>query len=192
MIKIIIYKATNIKNGKIYIGLTTKTLEERIKHHKRDSLRMDTYFYRAIKKYGWEEGFTHEVLYEHLTQNEAEKMEIELIKQYNSTNKNFGYNHAHGGNYSGTPTEETKQKIREKLKGQKLSEETKKKMSISRSREKNGKAVKVGKFDVNGNLIQSWGCMTSASDDVGVSNKVIWRYCKKLSPDPKGFIWEYL
>ena len=41
-------------NGKIYIGLTTKTLEERVKYHERDSLRMDTYFYRAIKKYGFD------------------------------------------------------------------------------------------------------------------------------------------
>jgi len=31
----IIYKATNLINGKIYIGMTTKDLEHRVKIHKR-------------------------------------------------------------------------------------------------------------------------------------------------------------
>ncbi len=33
----IIYKATNLINDKIYIGLTTKSLEHRISVHKKDS-----------------------------------------------------------------------------------------------------------------------------------------------------------
>lgn len=48
----LIYKATNNINGKIYIGQTTKTLEERKKYHKRDSKRIDNLFYRAIRKCG--------------------------------------------------------------------------------------------------------------------------------------------
>ena len=83
MIKIIIYKATNIKNGKIYIGLTTKTLEERIKHHKRDSLRMDTYFYRAIKKHGFD-SFKWEVIDNSAKSiQELEDLEKYYIKKYN-------------------------------------------------------------------------------------------------------------
>ena len=40
----IIYKATNIINNKVYVGQSTISLEERMKYHKRDSLRIDTYF----------------------------------------------------------------------------------------------------------------------------------------------------
>ena len=39
----LIYKATNLINGKIYIGMTTKTLEHRVKVHKRDSQRLRQY-----------------------------------------------------------------------------------------------------------------------------------------------------
>ena len=99
MIKIIIYKATNIKNGKIYIGLTTKTLEERIKHHKRDSLRMDTYFYRAIKKHGFD-SFKWEVIDNSAKSiQELEDLEKYYIKKYNCfNNKKVGYNSLSGGN----------------------------------------------------------------------------------------------
>ena len=34
----IVYLATNMINNKKYVGITTKTLEHRIKIHKRDSL----------------------------------------------------------------------------------------------------------------------------------------------------------
>lgn len=50
----IIYKATNKINGKVYIGQSHKSLEERMRRHKNDSIRQDSYFYRAIRKYGWE------------------------------------------------------------------------------------------------------------------------------------------
>lgn len=48
----IVYKATNTNNNKVYIGITTKTLEHRMKIHKKDSKRKDTYFYKAIRKHG--------------------------------------------------------------------------------------------------------------------------------------------
>lgn len=49
-----IYKITNIKNEKIYIGLTFFTIEQRWKTHLKDSKYVDNKFYRALKKYGAE------------------------------------------------------------------------------------------------------------------------------------------
>jgi group I intron endonuclease len=46
----IVYKATNRINGKIYVGKTAHTLQERIAGHLRAS-RL-SYFHKAIKKYG--------------------------------------------------------------------------------------------------------------------------------------------
>lgn len=47
----IIYKATNLIDGKIYIGQTTRTLEKRRKEHEKPS-KHNYLFQRAIRKYG--------------------------------------------------------------------------------------------------------------------------------------------
>ena len=51
-----IYKITNIKNNKAYIGQTTKTVEDRWLKHQRESIgakaRLDTKFARALRKDG--------------------------------------------------------------------------------------------------------------------------------------------
>jgi predicted GIY-YIG superfamily endonuclease len=70
-------------NGKVYIGITSLSLNNRWRNgegYKRSKL-----FYRAIKKYGWE-NIKHEILFEDLSKEQAEAKEIELIKLYNSTN----------------------------------------------------------------------------------------------------------
>ena len=50
----IVYKATNKINNKVYIGITTKTLEHRKSIHKKDSKTKNTYFYKAIRKHGFD------------------------------------------------------------------------------------------------------------------------------------------
>lgn len=68
----------------------------------------------AIKKYGWS-NIIHKVLYEGLTFEEASQKEKELIKKYNSTNRNYGYNNSTGGEKSAIGfkhTEEAKAKIK--------------------------------------------------------------------------------
>jgi group I intron endonuclease len=59
----IIYKITNTLNGKMYIGQTIRSIEERWKRHKNDALNniLNTHFARAIRYYG-PEVFTVEVI----------------------------------------------------------------------------------------------------------------------------------
>ncbi len=49
----LIYLATNMQNNKVYIGLTTKTLEWRINSHFNDSKRKTrkSHFHKALLKY---------------------------------------------------------------------------------------------------------------------------------------------
>lgn len=95
----IIYKHTNLQNGKVYIGQTCQRPEDRwLNGH---GYPNNKHFDRAIKKYGWKTGFSHEILVENIpTLEEANKLEIEYIEKYNSYVKSpnsNGYNLTKGG-----------------------------------------------------------------------------------------------
>ncbi len=120
-----VYKHTNIYNGKVYIGMTSKD-NPAIRWGKQGSgYSKNLHFTATIKKYGWDEGFTHEVLFAFETKAEAEEKEIELIAFYNATNPNLGYNILIGGNCTDHPSEETRRKQSEAHKGFRHSEKTK-------------------------------------------------------------------
>ena len=150
-----VYVHTNKINGKMYVGQTI--------HGKRPHKRWDNgngyincpYFYRAIKKYGWE-NFDHEVVANNLTAQEADSFEILLIKQLDTMNPNNGYNVEPGGAKNKTISDATRKKISEshmgdknpmygvRLTGEKngmygkhLSDETKRKISAAISGENN-------------------------------------------------------
>jgi phage FluMu protein Com len=90
-----VYKHTNKFNGKVYIGITSQLPEKRWKNGY--GYEGNEYFYRAIQKYGWDKGFEHEIIVSGLTKEQACKIEIELIKAYDSTNSDKGYNFSSGG-----------------------------------------------------------------------------------------------
>lgn len=87
-----IYQITNLINGKIYIG-QTNNYHKRWSNHR--TSKNDTVISRAIQKYGVE-NFSFEVLMKGLTEEEANRQEIALIKQKKSKVPN-GYNVADGG-----------------------------------------------------------------------------------------------
>lgn len=141
-----LYCHINTINHKRYVGITKRKPEYRWNNG--EGYVGCTAFYRAIKKYGWH-NFEHRILYTHLTKQVAEKLEKLLIKEWKTTDKQFGYNIESGGNLGKEVSEETKKKISRSLKGRKvhhskqtrekiskalkgrpLSEETKRKMSL--------------------------------------------------------------
>lgn len=142
----IVYKHTT-PSGKVYIGITKQTLSKRWKNGL--GYKDNPYFYKAIQKYGWDQ-ITHEVLFDSLSKEDAERIEIRLIKEYDSANRDKGYNIALGGN-STAHSEETNQKLQRSLKnywsdernqekmkasmrGKKRSEEAKKNISIAQKK----------------------------------------------------------
>ena len=118
-----VYKHTS-PSGKLYIGITSKQPEKRWSAG--NGYRKCPRFYKAIRKYGWQ-NIQHEILAEGLTKEEAEAMEIELIKEHRTTDARFGYNIENGGNTIGTHSEETLRKISAGNKGKIVSEEAKQK-----------------------------------------------------------------
>lgn len=123
-----VYCHTNKINGKKYIGITSQNPEKRWRNG--DGYKNNKYFYRSIKKYGWH-NFFHEILYVDLRKEDAERLEIKLIAEYETTNNEKGYNIEAGGNGTEKFTDDIKSKISASLKGHICSDETKKKISIA-------------------------------------------------------------
>ena len=90
-----IYVHINKHNNKIYIG-QTKSKELNKRWLNGFGYKNNTHFWNAIQKYGWN-GFEHIVLIENLTLSEANIIEEELIKKYETTNPQYGYNLRSGG-----------------------------------------------------------------------------------------------
>ncbi len=88
-----VYKLTD-PDGKVYIGVTGKTVEER--WNKGRGYSRGTPIREAIRKYGWE-SFQHEILCEKLTRDGAEKLEKAFITYYDSSDPEKGYNRFLGG-----------------------------------------------------------------------------------------------
>lgn len=107
----IVYKATNKENGKVYIGATTKTLEERRKGHISHAFgsTKNGYFQDAIVKYG-PENFIFEPIDKANSLSEMYDKEQYWISYYNSTDNRYGYNLDSGGLFC-KKSESTKRKI---------------------------------------------------------------------------------
>lgn len=128
-----IYKITNLINGKLYIGQTTKSIEKRFVRHINDALNgLDTHFAKAIRKYG-KDNFKIELLDDSAKdQEELNQLENYYIHKYNTLQN--GYNETDstfrsGGNtYAGRTKEEmeiTKKRLSESKKGGKNPRATK-------------------------------------------------------------------
>lgn len=205
----LIYKATNKINGKIYIGQTTKSLEERKKRHKQDSKRIDTYFYRAIQKYGWE-NFSWEVVQDNIQSiDELDRLEQYYIAYYNCfDNPSVGYNTQSGGHHFKLTQEEC-EKRRQRVMGKNnpmygkpgtwlgkhFSEEHKQHISEALSGkprpavsgDKNPSAKKIINLDTK----EIFGCIKDAVKKYNISTNSLSRHLNGKTKTCCGCTWEF-
>jgi group I intron endonuclease len=159
----IIYKITNKINGKIYIGQTTKPIEERWRHHcKTTNKRSCRLMLYAIKKYG-PENFSVEVQEICDSKDHLNKREKYWIKEFESFGK--GYNLTSGGDHVEL-AEETKRKISEKLVGRPRTD---------------GKGFRKGNIPWNSGI--SWSDDMKAKLSKAHEGQVSWCKGKKLTKD---------
>ena len=95
----IIYKITNLVNGKIYIGQTIQKIENRFQAHVQQAYSKNKpkyYLHNAILKYG-EDNFIIEQIDKAETVEELNQLEIMYIKFYKTNNPHYGYNMTKGG-----------------------------------------------------------------------------------------------
>jgi len=127
---VIIYKAENNINGKIYIGQTKHELAARITAHVKQNR---FYFQKALNKYGLQ-SFTMAIIDEADSKKMLNEKEIYWVKFYNCLVP-IGYNCTSGGGGMSDPSEITREKISKArigkpggMRGKHHSEESKQKM----------------------------------------------------------------
>lgn len=188
-------------SGKVYIGITCTKPEYRWNHGKGYREIDQPVFSRAIKKYGWD-NITHEILYSGLTEKDAKNLEINLIKQYKSLG--LSYNITDGGDGFRGATH---------MRGRKASEETKRKMREAKKGTNRGSAnpmygrhetapaygkfgkehpasKKVYQYDLLGNFIKEWDCLSDAQRHLNILVTHITACCNGRQKTAGGYIWK--
>ncbi len=134
----IIYKVTNLINGKVYVGKSLNSFKKRMGQHKGvyenlKNKKADTVFYKALRKYGWDNFLWEQIDFNIIPEILAE-LEKKYIVQFNCKAPH-GYNLTDGGEgICGLKrSQETKNKIGNAHRGKKMSEISIQKMIAARS-----------------------------------------------------------
>lgn len=123
-----VYKISNTINDKVYIGITSYTINERYKWHVRDCKKgVDKKLYKAMKKHGIE-NFKIDLL-EQADNSIIDKREEFYIEKFDSFNN--GYNASPVSHGIKHHTKKTKKLMSEKAKGRKPTKESLEKRSDS-------------------------------------------------------------
>ena len=160
------------------------------------------HFYASIEKYGWD-GFTHEIVYDGLSEEEAKRYECELIKEYRTQDPDYGYNMTSGGD--GTPglhpSDETRRKLSEARRRENLSEGTLRRRSESlRGRQfteehkrkigdGNSKAIEMCRPD--GVVLQKYRSARDVEVELGISHSHISQCCHGVRKTAGGYSWRF-
>lgn len=201
-----IYKITNLIDNKVYIGLTTRTVEARWKEHCRHgSQQIDD----AIQLYGIE-NFQIETL-EECDESILDDREKYWIDYYDSF-KN-GYNNTYGGrgnNFIMTDKSDIVLQLWEDgLTINRIVEKTSLNVETVRSylnkngitkeqiRERANYYIKLSKsrpvlqYDLDGNFIKEWSTAVEAANALNLNSKYITSTCRGHQKTYNGMKWKY-
>lgn len=173
----VIYKITNTKNGKVYIGQTTRGISDRWKSHLRHAFLSDRINDLNVRLYKMmrAEGIDHLTI-EPIdtiigTRHDVDKAEIKWIADYDAINPEKGYNTDKGGHVISEKCRKARinQMIGSKLEGKQL--ETARLNGIKMSKA-------VCQYDRNMNLIGEYPSIIEASRQTGCDRRTIQRQLK--------------
>lgn len=178
----LIYKIVNKNNGKVYIGQTVQTINNRWYGHMHDSFidKRGSKFHTALREEG-REAFDISIIEDGIT-------------DYDTLNSR-GYNTMDGGNTYPF----CDKGVCEKLKGRHLSEEHKKRISLAQkgrinpSGKEHARSKPIIQIDCLGSIINSFESMGIAAIYMGNRNKqgLISKACNGKRKTAYGFQWEY-
>ena len=210
-----LYKAENKDTGFIYIGATTKSIDERKKDHIKKSKKGNSYeFHHAITTYGVD-AFKWEQIDTATTTDELAKKEKEYILKYNS--KEEGYNQSQGGEIQKSVYQYdiSTEKLVEKFSnltdaGAKFNLNKQDLSSVCLSVNKVSKGFvwsysstfpahlndkrrkKVVQYTLKGKFINEFKSVSEASKFTGCNKTSIAKVCRGERKSSGGFLWKYI
>lgn len=171
-----VYKIINKVNGKIYIGGTSQSANDRLREHKYKARNgMESPLYRAIREYG-EDCFDAEVIEDCYSREELDNRERFWIANLGSTNPEIGYNSKAGGDIF-YHTDLTKLKISRLHKGK-----------VSEKREA------ILQYNSNGYFIKEYPSLTEAAENNHITRSSLLRGLKRIVSRPtrkNQYMWFY-
>ena len=160
-----VYQHRNLKNGKSYIGMTSREPKRRWENGL-SGYRNNQQMYNDIKNSDWNTDWEHSIIGQFEDKDEALKYEAFLIAMLGTVRN--GYNTSSYGGTSYKRTEENKKKI-------------------SESKGVNG----ILQFSKDGEFIAEYPSIMEASRQTGCSAPNICSCCKGKRKSTGGFIWKY-
>lgn len=187
----IIYKATNLMNGKIYIGQTITSLEKRIKKHYYDAKSDNLYFHRALNKYD-KKDWEWKIIDNGSSLLELNNKEKYWISFYESNTAAKGYNLTIGGEGIVGLNKESYDKARQTRINKGLSKKAKQREQSALNFKKGNKAV----LCLNTNIIytnaEAAAKALGFENDLKNSANAIRKCARGDTKTARGFKWEYL
>jgi predicted GIY-YIG superfamily endonuclease len=212
--KNLVYKVTNQETGKTYIGVTTRSMEERKADHVQKANKgMGSYFQEAIATNG-ADAFTWTQIDTANSSNELAEKEKKYILQYDS--KENGYNSDNGGGFKKTVYQfDLEGNLMASFDGLKAIESTlghdKRRVSNACTTStvwkgsywsysqnntfkppRDGRKKKVFQYSLDGEILACFNSVAEASRETGLSKTCISRCCRKERKSSSGFIWKYI
>lgn len=167
----IIYKATNLFNGKVYIGQTRRSLEIRMRQHLQGSLKADSTnsFHYALAQFG-REGFEWSIVDEFRGTKEEVMHALNIAEEYHilknrSMVGDMGYNSTQGGYSSGKFADSVRKKINADCRNKAILQ-----------------------YDLDGNFLREFESVSEACEAVGCKN--VSAYLVTQRPW-RGYQWRY-
>lgn len=198
----VIYKVQNTINGKVYIGKTSRDVEQRWKEHLSCCLTKDHKFYRALRKYP-ESVFELSVIAE-VPNDVLDDFEKYWINQYDSFHN--GYNSTMGGDGTlKTDYDLIFQLWDQHLTYKEISQTTgyphstirhilngyKNYSAFDARSRSNAKRKVVNQYTLDGIFITSFNSLSDAARATKLSVSLICSCCEKTKLSGGGFQWRY-
>ena len=206
-----VYAHRNLKNGKSYVGMTSRKPNERWRSGKgyKNNLRM----WNDIQNSDWNKDWEHNIIGQFEDKQEALNIEEMFIWLFDSTNDGYNISTYDRNSYKRTDetrrknsesmtgeknpmygkhhSEETKKRISEAKTGKHFSEESKKKMSEAQTGNHNRPQTQVLQYSKSGEFIAEYPSIKEAGRQTGCNRGNICNCCKGERKSCGGFIWKY-
>ena len=213
-----VYQHRNLKNGKSYIGMTSR--EPKYRWNNGLGYKKNSKMWSDIQNSDWNKDWEHNIIGKFEDKQEALNVEEMFIRLFDSTNDGYNISSYGSGHYE--RTEEQKRKLSEALSGEKnpmfgkhFSEEHKKKLSEAKIGEKhpmfgkhfseehnkkiseaqtgnhNRPQTPVLQYSKSGEFIAEYQSIIEAERQTGCYQTNICSCCKGKRKSTGGFIWKY-